>query len=409
MHRLACLTALVLLAGCSQAPPAPEPEPPAATQQRFAMTWPLAIECPASCYEPTVAVDPTGAVFVTVANAGSIAIRNADGNWTSAPPPPLPPGAPSFGTARGDGTLSVDPQGRLWYLSLVLTGTGIGAQALVFLGIQVARSDDQAATWAVNTFLSPAGPAPIPLAQAERPWLAFAADRVYLAYPHWVATVGAGGVLVGVPDGLMVTTSTDDGATFANPVRAARPTDLYAIPGRPVVQPDGTLLVPYSGGDGRTSAYVLAVSDDAGATFEQRVVATQGGVRFPALGQDANGTLWASWLVAGTIQLATSADGLQWSEARAMNDAASPPGPSPRLEPAPGGGMVLSWSEGANQPVLHWFGDSQSDGDRLEGVVANGTAYTDFVDFTFAPDGSLWIPSADPDAGVFVTRLSGYS
>lgn len=364
-------------------------------------TWPLDISCPASCYEPTIAIDAQGRVFVTVANAGSMGVL-ADGNWSYVDPPPLPPNVPPAGLARGDGTLFMDGQSRLWYLSLVLTGTGIGASAYAFVGLQVARTDDQAQSWAINTFVGPFSASPEPLSQAERPWLAFGEGAVYLTYPHWFASVQAGPAFQGVPDGLMVLRSTDDGQTFSAPVRAARPTDRFAIPGRPVVEPDGALLVPYTGSDGQAaSAYVLARSTDGGVSFEHSVVNADAGYRFPALTQDHNGTLWAAWLVAGRVEYSSSEDGVTWSRPMQANEDPSLPAPSPWLASGPTG-MALAWSEGdPAHPVLALDRTST----RLEGFFTNGTVYGDFVHFAFAPDGSIWLPTVDVEAQrVFVAR-----
>lgn len=399
-----------VLAGCTGQAPAEGTSAPPGDTASVPATVQLDLECPSSCYEPTVAVDGKGRVAVTVANQGSLAVATpGEPGWSMQPVPPLPADAPPIFVARGDGTLSVDPQGRLWYLSLVLTGS---AGSLLFLGVQVARTEDGGKSWPVNTYIGLSAGSQELFSQAERPWLAFGPGVVYLAYPHWVASINVQLAFQGVPDGLMVLSSKDDGETFSPAVRAARPDDRYAIPGQPLVLADGTLLVPYTGSDGSSpSAYVLAVSHDEGNTFEHRVVTDDSGYRFPALAQDLGGTLWAAWLVQGSIQVSTSRDGVTWASPIEVNQAESLPGPSPWLVGSPDGGMVAAWSEGDDANiVLHRFPQgSSSNGTRHEGLVANGTAYTDFVGFAFGADGALWIPSADRETQVvFVTRWQPY-
>src|SRR5207247_951748 len=84
----------------------------------------VAIEgCAINCYEPSVAADARGHIFVATGDEDVLAVSSDGGrHFTSVPLPPLLGTLPSFGAGHGDGIVQVDPSGRLVYSALTLSG-----------------------------------------------------------------------------------------------------------------------------------------------------------------------------------------------------------------------------------------------------------------------------------------------
>ncbi|MGH2829700.1 MAG: sialidase family protein [Actinomycetota bacterium] len=300
------------------------PAAPAAPKQLFGRPSAALRGCPyfgptglRSCFEPTVAVDPRGRIFVSSVAGADIA-RSTDGGRTFAripvPPPPLP------AAIVGDSLLQVDPRGRLFYSTLVA--------AVSSYGIQVARSSDGGTTWESNTMVGlPAGNGIMSFG-SDRQWLAFGSgETVYMTYkqlpPVWLST-SVGLIPPEVVGGIMVVRSTDGGRTFSTPTFIHEVPRRVSIGGMPVVDRRGRLYIPYFSGESRASPDTLsvAVSSDGGATFISYPVyqppgETPAGAYFPALAVGADGVVAAAWWdLRGSILAARSRDGGRtWSRA----------------------------------------------------------------------------------------------
>lgn len=372
---------------------------------------PLAFDAPvavwegcASCWEPTVAIDAQGRVFVT--NGWATGLWRSDDGGASfqrlAVPPP-PPGA--FGMnvfGRGDAMLDAAPDGML-YFSAVVGG----------FGIQVAASGDGGETWPVNTYaMVPASPDP-PQAGADRQWLAFGEHgEMYLTYQR-NALVNVANVLVLPPPerGIVVARSDDGGRTWST-FRSIHPEGeaaLAVVNGRPLVH-DGALFIPHfflpDSGD---TALRLAVSRDGGESFSSVDVHAPPGERagswFPSLAFDGRGGAIMAWHGAEAALLAARSldGGLSWSEPVVVHE--GPIATSPWVEVR------------GEEAVLAWFAGDGNDGDRLliaslplhdpeawpgakpVDVARDTGIHTDFSHLTLNPDGRTFVVWANADEG----------
>ncbi len=391
MKVVASVLFVALLAGCVSPSEEPTDEPDDSPAEPSWFAHDGLPRCQFSCYEPTVATSPDGAVYVTAATTDTIA-RSLDGTWSEVPWPPLPEGATA--TGRGDGTLVTDAQGRLWFLALVLGGQGTAVGAvLAFQGLQVARSDDGGDTWNTNTFIGATGDGGV-FTQAERPWLLVDGDTAHVVYPRWPVSAATAVGYQGSPDGLWLVTSTDAGASFGSARRISAEGDDYGIPGRPILR-DGALVVPYVAGSltGATGGLRLALVTTA--DLQHITVTDNPGSRFPAIAQNGN-DVWLAILRGQDIFVTTSTDLTTWSDLEQVNQAPSPRFPSPWLEADPAGGAWLAWSEGEapGRPMLAHLGDGLLERHNL--TMAGGTS-SDFVHFTVDATG-LWLPLVNDDA-----------
>jgi hypothetical protein len=131
-------------------------------------------------------------------------------------------------------------------------------------------------------------------------------------------------------DTIQMSTSTDGGLTWG----AAQTTqnETHGIGGQPLVQPNGTVIVPIVGFAGPSFLILSFVSTDGGAdwskTFEVTKVAFRhpaGGIRagipLPSAEIDASGKVYVVWsdcrfeagCTASDLVLSTSTDGIDWS------------------------------------------------------------------------------------------------
>ena len=124
---------------------------------------------------------------------------------------------------------------------------------------------------------------------------------------------------------LGVVSSTDGGLTWSAPVRAPATDTVGAFP---VVQPSGTLVIPFLWGDRRLGA---VTSTDGGASFGAPVLVAEIRARpergqrlflLPAADVDPTGRVWVTWHDCGfsagcssnSVVVSTTADGLSWSQ-----------------------------------------------------------------------------------------------
>jgi hypothetical protein len=122
-----------------------------------------------------------------------------------------------------------------------------------------------------------------------------------------------------------MSTSTDGGRTWGTPVS---PPGAHGLGGQPVVQPNGTVIVPYETIRGTIAAFS---STDGGATWSRPTTISRisfhpnaGGLRtspLPTAEIDAAGRAYVTWedcrfepgCAANDIVLTSSADGVHWS------------------------------------------------------------------------------------------------
>ncbi|MBI2079080.1 MAG: exo-alpha-sialidase [Euryarchaeota archaeon] len=352
----ALLLAAVIASGClggAERETAPDPGP---TNQPAAILHVPALDpCPYGCYETTIAADPQGRTFVTEVSGTAIAVSVDGENFTRLKPPPS--AAPSLDGSRGDALLAVGPDGRLWYVAL--TGEANGGY-LRYRGIQVASSSDGGATWSTNTLVSRLQNPQAPAQFADRPWIAFGPNNlVYLSwfdafYMNGVAP-GVGGLYPGAYE-LFVARSDDGGKAFKTfrPAHALVPDGQGATGGAPVVDSKGRLIVPYftfpvlAGG---AASVRVAVSDDRGDTFTNRVVSPTGGSRFAALAIDSDDRLTFAWNGADpSLRLSASSDrGTTWTEPARWNPADQRMTASPWIGARPDGSLDVAWYAYNNQ------------------------------------------------------------
>lgn len=417
MRSAALAAALLALAGCVAPQDAATAEEPALVEPATteAETLRAAAEAPVAaapglrtstafaecgwCYEPTVAVDGEGRVYVTTGRAeeGIAVSSDAGASWTNVDVPPLPGGAPPT-ALRGDATVQVDPQGRLVYHALLLEYVYAGTSAVVvFDGFQVAASADGGRSWAWNAYVAPATTGD-PYAEGDRQWLAFGADGVAYMTQNQYAAFARPDARVPLPlfpaagTGLRAARSDDGGRTwgaFAEVV--ARPVEGGTIGGQPVVDGDGRLLIPYFV-YGEGAGLFLASSSDGGASFAHLPVHAPregyAGAMFPSLAVRGD-ELHMAWWKDGEILFASSGDGGEsWSAAVTIGSSAAVN--SPWLV-AGASGVEALWSEKDDETSsLAWLvrGEGRMPLGRSDGF-AGREAYTDFLHAAPMPDGGL--------------------
>jgi hypothetical protein len=124
-----------------------------------------------------------------------------------------------------------------------------------------------------------------------------------------------------------MSTSTDGGLTWSTPIQTAG--HDKGLGGQPVVQPDGTVIVPFESLDGKIAAFA---STDGGASWTRAVRIA--GIRFhgvagnlrtsplPSAEVAADGTVYVAWedcrfrprCTANDIVFSKSSDGVRWSD-----------------------------------------------------------------------------------------------
>jgi BNR repeat-like domain len=132
-------------------------------------------------------------------------------------------------------------------------------------------------------------------------------------------------------DLIQMSTSSDGGQTWG----AALPTgnNAHGIGGQPLVQPNGTVIVPINGFAGANFLMLSFTSSDGGASWSNTHIIARvgfhhaaGGIRdsipLPSAEMDASGTVYVVWqdchfeptCNASDLVLSTSTDGKQWSK-----------------------------------------------------------------------------------------------
>lgn len=197
--------------------------------------------------EPHIAANPLNPQEYFNAWNTNGAYYTHDGyNWTSFQPP-----FPGF-TMRGDPVAAYDSLGNLYYHNMYGAG---GIQ-----GALVIRSTDNGLTWGAPVISVPG---------VDKNWIA--ADQTAGPYANYVYATMTGGGGTG-----NFTRSTDFGATWQNTFTP----NTQSLPGMMVaVGPDmldgnnisgGAVYVVTNGGSAFASTYTFYVSNDGGATFQEK-------------------------------------------------------------------------------------------------------------------------------------------
>lgn len=357
--------------------------------------------------EPTVAALPDGTLLVTSNCANALAMGSVERPFSERREVPPPAGAhPTQG--RCDDLVQVDGQGRVFFSALVATPSlPTGGGNIFLMGIQVARSDDGARTWASNIYLSPATEPRV--LGADRQWLTFGGgDTVFLTYWHFAP-----------PTGLWVARSDDAGQSFDAFVRVVPTEDrqYLGLTGPVQVDSDGRLLLPYFASNGEPPSGTapdlrvrIAVSEDGGATWAHRDVVPEAGrspdaFTWPVAAVDAEGTWHIVWTNAegAVLHVASTDDGSSWSSPRRWN----PEGQVAWLPPAVAardGLLNVAWFAQEEDGQSLWVAREQPSGFQAAEVAHLNTtaATTDFAWLATLPDGRIALPWGDPELGVVV-------
>lgn len=423
------LSTLVLassLGGCLGNDEAPAGRSDRATQPPAVDLGPIRTitGCPDSCFEPTIASGSNGTLYVThhgEEEAPIFVSEDRGQTWEPVAKPPVPPrGHPT--AFSGDKLVSVSPSGDLWYTALIWERPPNNA-AYHMIGIQVAVSSDQGASWEVNRLLAPTD---APAWGADRQWVVFGPGGT--AYLTTKATVYTVVPFVGNPGSfgptdLMVTRSEDGGQTWSDWARATEtgPAGSGAaenmIPGHPAVLDEDRLVIPYLSG-----GLHVASSKDGGRSWEQTTVwAPEEGIAgdyFPIAAADQEGRVHIAWRGPGQrIHLISSTDlGATWNEPFVTQPEGNTSAVSPWLHLGETG-IALEWFEVPSDDTLllrHSQGGTLADlrPDQGSAVVTTTTpreyfpqAGTEFPHLAGLPDGTLATLWNDPGAGELRMRL----
>jgi hypothetical protein len=210
-----------------------------------------------------------------------------------------------------DPAVAYDAAHNVWMISSL----GIVAPPVRATTLLISRSLDGGLTWEAPVAAHVA-------ANIDKNWTVcdITASSPYYGscYSEW-DDVSTGNVI-------KMNTSTDGGVTWGPPMNTA---DVASgLGGQPVVQPSGTVVVPYSGNFGSVRSFV---STDGGASWSASVLVSAVmhhntvGLRSPPLPTaevDADGGVWVAWADCrfrvgcggNDIVLSESADGLTWSD-----------------------------------------------------------------------------------------------
>jgi hypothetical protein len=285
---------------------------------------------------------------------------------------PLPPALTTNGQDFGsDPGVAWDTLGNVYYSYIVVFFNRFFS-SIQGTEMAVARSSDHGQTWTPTYFNQNVGTGKFndkPMITVDTNPSSLNFNTVYVAWDNASFNQGKSSN----NDVILVSHSTDHGATFSAPVEASPSQGGQAavIGADPFVAPDGTLFVAWT--DAINPAIRIAASINGGKSFgvthkiaDTRAIfqtlppaqASRGALIYPACGADSGGRLYCSWTdanAAGFTRLfeARSADaGLTWTtqsidDATVANDQFNQ---WLAVDPITGN-IVLSWYDTRNDPI----------------------------------------------------------
>lgn len=190
---------------------------------------------------------------------------------------------------------------------------------------------------------------------------------------------------------VVMSTSRDGGLTWSKPVPNA--SRLKGIGGEPVVQPDGTVVVPIVGFSGKTDSLVDFRSTDGGRTwgptvrvaglFEHEFAANPRAPIYPSVDLDHAGRIYVTWpdcrfrpsCASDDMVLTSSADGLRWTPVVRV-----PTGPVSGTADDLGGGIGVDATTAGDQARMAIFYYFYSNGQCTVGACLLYEAYVSSTD-----------------------------
>jgi hypothetical protein len=252
------------------------------------------------------------------------AVRSGDGGATwdaptflpgqtfSANPPFGDPASPFERTS--DPAVAFDAAHNVWMISSIplLPNTSVPT-------VFISRSTDDGRTWGSPISIPPPASNSVDL---DKNWTACDNHPDSPFFGHCYTQLDN----FGDGDRMLMSTSTDGGLTWSQPIQSAG--HDKGLGGQPVVQPDGTVIVPYEALNGKIEAFR---STDGGASWTKAV--TVGNIRFhgvagnlrtsplPSAEIAADGTAFVAWedcrfrkrCGSNDIVFSRSSDGVNWS------------------------------------------------------------------------------------------------
>ena len=216
--------------------------------------------------------------------------------------------------AATDPSVAYDARHHRWLISTLVTGGGLTGG-----GLAISASDDDGESWLPPVVIAP----PADGSNWDTNWIVCDNNSTSRFYGHCYGTWDDFGHV----DLLLSNTSTDGGRTWSAPAPTAD--RALGIGGQPLVQPNGTVVVPVD--NLVETALMTYRSTDGGASWgptiqvapiQRHIVA--GGLRSGALPSaeiDSAGTVFVAWpdcrfrpaCSSNDIVFSRSADGVNWS------------------------------------------------------------------------------------------------
>ncbi len=237
---------------------------------------------PGAQFETTIAVNPTNPSQIVAASIDAQVLQvrayfSSDGGatWGSSLPPVPPPIVNGVAAVEADPGVAWDTLGNVYFSHQVWWGNSASLLPIVTTAVEVSRSSDGGRTWTSSDFGFHPGSGPL----ADKPMIAVDTnptspfrDTIYVAWdisPLLPADPGGqSSASVAATFTLLLSRSTDHGATFSDPVLPIGHTgtgvsEPYAAD--PFVGPDGTLYLAWA--DPVQSQIAMTSSTDGGLTF----------------------------------------------------------------------------------------------------------------------------------------------
>lgn len=213
-----------------------------------------------------------------------------------------------------DASVAYDARHNVWLISSIPLKSGTLNVPTVFVN----RSTDGGTTWTDPVSIPP----PPTKVDLDKNWTVCDNTSSSRFFGHCYTEFDS----FGQGDLEYMSTSTDGGLTWGRPIPTAG--NDKGLGGQPLVQPNGTVVVPFESLNGKEAAFR---STDGGASWSRAV--TISGVRFAAVGGalrtsplpsaeiDGSGNVFVAWedcrfrknCTSNDIVFSTSADGVTWS------------------------------------------------------------------------------------------------